>query len=185
MYDYWRFTPRGCGPCSSAAGLEVERSAPGEIESAWSATSELVRATAAGTRCATSRIFPVQVWAFCEAPGRLAFLASPSFAATARPAASAVAEPDTEALFAEIEELSARNRQSRDAGVERRIRALRHEAGGAAGRPRGRGRRTTRSPTTTGSPPGSGIPEVTLNCSPRSCCGRRCCATAPCWSAGP
>ncbi|MDX6582905.1 MAG: hypothetical protein QOI10_2089 [Solirubrobacterales bacterium] len=46
-----------------------------------------------------------------------------------RRGSTAVAEPGTEALFAEIEELSERNRALRDAGLERRIRALRHEAG--------------------------------------------------------
>jgi hypothetical protein len=43
--------------------------------------------------------------------------------------ATAVAERDQEQVFAEIEELAARNRESRDPEIERRLMALRHEAG--------------------------------------------------------
>ncbi|HEY8000457.1 MAG TPA: hypothetical protein VID76_00885 [Solirubrobacterales bacterium] len=46
-----------------------------------------------------------------------------------RGADTAVAEPDSDALFAEIDSLAAANRERRDPDLERRILQLRHEAG--------------------------------------------------------
>ena len=73
--------------------------------------------------------------------------------------AAAKAAPDAGPLFAEIEQLSARNRSSREPGTERRIRALRHEAGAKlAGA--GSGAPDFAKPDYKALPGTDGIPEV-------------------------
>ena len=183
MLDYWRFTPRGLRTLLERAGSRSTASRRGVIASAWSATSTAGPPTAAGTRCATSPISRSR-------SGRSRSARSASFPGIAffrrnrQAAATAVAEPDTEALFAEIEELSAQNRQSRDAGVERRIRALRHEAGAQLAGRAAEDAALSPSPTTT-APARPGIPEVTPErADPGAAAGGDAATTAGCWSAG-
>src|SRR5215204_370008 len=67
--------------------------------------------------------------------------------------------PDAGTLFAEIEQLSVRNRAGRDPATERRIRELRHEAGAKlAGA--GAGDADFAEPDYDALPDGNGIPEV-------------------------
>ncbi len=79
-----------------------------------------------------------------------------------RESSTAVAERDPEAIFTEIEELSERNRRQRDPALERRILALRHEAGvGLAGRANPDARFPEPADDALAAVNGSGLAEVT------------------------
>ena len=77
--------------------------------------------------------FPVQVWAFARARSA-SFPGIAFFRRNRQAAATAVAEPDTAALFAEIDELSARNRAGRDGGGRTSNPRATPRGGRAAGR---------------------------------------------------